>query len=51
MKDPRRARRIFGTMIDFDFENDRDVQPGLWPKLITLAGLAAFWGWVLYLIF
>ncbi|MFT4546662.1 MAG: hypothetical protein ACI8XO_002558 [Verrucomicrobiales bacterium] len=38
-------------MLEFDFEKDMEPEPGSWPKLITLAGLALFWFWIFRLIF
>jgi hypothetical protein len=45
------VRRIHVWMSDFKFEQEFDVQPGVWPKLITLTGLVAFCAGILYLIF
>ena len=50
MKDRLLATRLT-SMLDFDVEEGCDDEPGVWAKLITLAGLAIFWIWVLVLIF
>ena len=38
-------------MSEYGFDRGApDAPPGLVPKLITLAGLAIFWAWVIFLL-